>query len=196
MNNSNSKSKHFTINPRERQIHECAKSMRASVILLDDLDKELERRGHRFCRYADNCNIYVGSQRVGERVMASLTRFLREQLKLTVNPEKSAVDRPWNRKFLGFSLESQRECRVRVAPQAVERFKAALRQKFRDHRPPNGTGSSWTENGLQSLHWVNLNQCDNPIQSRKNQGSMDFYVAVNNLHAGTQMLCGFVDCND
>src|SRR6185503_17612996 len=60
--------------------------------LLDDLDKELERRGHRFCRYADDCNIYVGSRRAGERVMESLTRFLREKLKLTVNPKKSAVD--------------------------------------------------------------------------------------------------------
>jgi len=108
-----------------------------SNILLDDLDKELERRGHRFCRYADDCNIYVGSQRAGERVMASLTRFLREQLKLTVNPKKSAVDRPWNRKFLGFSLTAQRECRVRVAPQAVERFKDALRQKFREGRGRN-----------------------------------------------------------
>ena len=108
-----------------------------SNILLDDLDKELEKRGHRFCRYADDCNIYVGSQRAGERVMASLTRFLREQLKLTVNPKKSAVDRPWNRKFLGFSLTAQRECRVRVAPQAVERFKAAMRQKFREGRGRN-----------------------------------------------------------
>ncbi len=108
-----------------------------SNILLDDLDKELERRGHRFCRYADDCNIYVGSQRAGERVMASLTWFLREQLKLTVNPKKSAVDRPWNRKFLGFSLTAQRECRARVAPQAVERFKDAMRQKFREGRGRN-----------------------------------------------------------
>ena len=108
-----------------------------SNILLDDLDKELESRGHRFCRYADDCNIYVGSQRAGERVMASLTRFLREELKLTVNPKKSAVDRPWRRKFLGFSLTAHRECRVRVAPQAVERFKEAMRQKFREGRGRN-----------------------------------------------------------
>ncbi len=108
-----------------------------SNILLDDLDKELEQRGHRFCRYADDCNIYVGSQRAGERVMASLTRFLRERLKLTVNPKKSAVDRPWNRKFLGFSLTTQRENRVRVAPQTVERFKTAMRQKFREGRGRN-----------------------------------------------------------
>jgi RNA-directed DNA polymerase len=108
-----------------------------SNILLDDLDKELEQRGHRFCRYADDCNIYVGSRRAGERVMDSLTRFLWERLKLTVNLKKSTVDRPWNRKFLGFSMTVQRECRVRVAPQAVERFKEAMREKFREGRGRN-----------------------------------------------------------
>jgi group II intron reverse transcriptase/maturase len=108
-----------------------------SNILLDDLDKELEKRGHRFCRYADDCNIYVGSRRAGERVMASLSRFLGEQLKLKVNPKKSAVDRPWKRKFLGFSMTAQRECRIRVAPQAVERFKGDLREKFRQGRGRN-----------------------------------------------------------
>jgi RNA-directed DNA polymerase len=108
-----------------------------SNILLDDLDKELEKRGHRFCRYADDCNIYVGSRRAGERLMQSLTRFLKEKLKLTVNPKKSAVDRPWRRKFLGFSMTAHRECRVRVAPQAVKRFKDAMRQKFREGRGCN-----------------------------------------------------------
>lgn len=108
-----------------------------SNILLDELDKELERRGHRFCRYAEDCNIYVGRRRAGERVMGSLTGFLKETLKLTVKPSKSAVDRPWNRKFLGFSMTAQRECRGRVAPQAVERFKEALGQKFREGRGRN-----------------------------------------------------------
>jgi RNA-directed DNA polymerase len=108
-----------------------------SNILLDDLDKELEKRGHRFCRYADDCNIYVGSRRAGGRVMVSLTRFLKETLKLAVNPKKSAVDRPWNRKFLGFSMTVHRECRVRVAPQAVARFKEVMRQKFREGRGRN-----------------------------------------------------------
>jgi RNA-directed DNA polymerase len=108
-----------------------------SNILLDDLDKELEKRGHRFCRYADDCNIYVGSRRAGGRVMESLTRFLKEILKLAVNPKKSAVDRPWNRKFLGFSMTAHRECRVRVAPQAVKRFKEAMRDKFREGRGRN-----------------------------------------------------------
>ena len=108
-----------------------------SNILLDDLDKELERRGHRFCRYADDCNIYVGSLRAGGRVMESLIRYLKETLKLTVNLKKSAVDRPWNRKFLGFSMTAHRECRVRVAPQAVKRFKDAMREKFREGRGRN-----------------------------------------------------------
>jgi RNA-directed DNA polymerase len=105
-----------------------------SNILLDDLDQELERRGHRFCRYADDCNIYVSSRRAGERVMQSLTRFLRERLKLTVNQLKSAVDRPWKRKFLGYSLTVEKASRVRVAPQAVKRFKDKLRAKFREGR--------------------------------------------------------------
>ena len=74
-----------------------------SNILLDDLDKELEKRGHAFCRYADDCNIYVASKRAGERVLASVTKFLAERLKLTVNAAKSAVDHPWHRSFLGYS---------------------------------------------------------------------------------------------
>lgn len=108
-----------------------------SNILLDDLDKELEKRGHRFCRYADDCNIYVGSRRAGERVMQSLTRFLRGKLKLTVNRLKSAVERPWKRKFLGFTLTAEKESRVRVAPQSVERFRDKLREKFREGRGRN-----------------------------------------------------------
>ena len=108
-----------------------------SNILLDDLDKELEKRGHAFCRYADDCNIYVGSQRAGQRVMDSLTRFLRDKLKLKVNPLKSAVDRPWKRKFLGFSLTMQKESRIRVAPQSVKRFEDKLRDKFREGRGRN-----------------------------------------------------------
>jgi len=108
-----------------------------SNILLDDLDKELEKRGHKFCRYADDCNIYVGSRRAGERVMKSLTGFLREKLKLTVNLTKSAVDRPWKRKFLGFSLTAEKASRVRVAPQSVKRFQDKLRVKFREGRGRN-----------------------------------------------------------
>jgi RNA-directed DNA polymerase len=105
-----------------------------SNILLDDLDKELEKRGHSFCRYADDSNIYVGSRRAGERVMTSVSQFLREKLKLKVNPQKSAVDRPWKRKFLGFTLTVERKSRVQVAPQSVGRLKDKLREKFRKGR--------------------------------------------------------------
>jgi RNA-directed DNA polymerase len=105
-----------------------------SNILLDDLDKELERRGHAFCRYADDCNIYVASRRAGDRVLASVTRFLRERLKLTVNDAKSAVDRPWHRSFLGFSMTAHREPRLRVAPKAVARFTGKIKDMLRRGR--------------------------------------------------------------
>jgi RNA-directed DNA polymerase len=105
-----------------------------SNILLDDLDRELERRGHAFCRYADDCNIYVRSERAGQRLMASLTRFLTERLRLTVNRAKSAVDRPWKRTFLGFSVTAHREPRLRVAPKSVTRLRDKLREVFRSGR--------------------------------------------------------------
>jgi RNA-directed DNA polymerase len=105
-----------------------------SNILLDDLDKELEQRGHAFCRYADDCNIYVRTRRSGERVMASISRFLTERLKLRVNEAKSAVDRPWNRKFLGYSMTNNKAPRLKVAPAVVKRLKDALRQEFRKGR--------------------------------------------------------------
>jgi len=108
-----------------------------SNILLDDLDKELERRGHAFCRYADDCNIYVASQRAGERVMASITRFLSERLKLTVNGAKSAVDRPWRRAFLGYSMTHHKGPRLRVAPKSVARFKSKLKTLLRPGRGRN-----------------------------------------------------------
>jgi RNA-directed DNA polymerase len=108
-----------------------------SNILLDDLDKELEGRGHAFCRYADDCNIYVRSQRAGQRVMDSISRFLRETLRLQVNPTKSAVDRPWKRKFLGFSLSRERVSRIGVAPESVRRFRDKVRAKFREGRGRN-----------------------------------------------------------
>jgi RNA-directed DNA polymerase len=98
-----------------------------SNLLLDDLDRELERRGLHFVRYADDCNIYVRSKRAGQRVMESVTRFLTDRLKLTVNQAKSAVAQPWKRKFLGFSFTSHKETRRRVAPQALDRFKERIR---------------------------------------------------------------------
>jgi len=108
-----------------------------SNILLDDLDKELESRGHRFCRYADDCNVYVSSKAAGERVMESLTRFLESRLKLRVNPLKSAVDRPWNRKFLGYSMTVHFKPKLKVAPSSVKRLKAKLREIFRKGRGRN-----------------------------------------------------------
>ncbi len=108
-----------------------------SNILLDDFDKELERRGHCFCRYADDCNIYVRSERSGERVMSSITAFLAKRLKLKANADKSAVGRPWNRKFLGYSMTSEKEPRLKVAPESVKRFKGKLKVLFRQGRGRN-----------------------------------------------------------
>lgn len=108
-----------------------------SNILLDELDKELERRGHKFCRYADDCNVYVQSRSAGERVLKSLANFLGKRLRLKVNAEKSAVARPWARKFLGYSFTSQREARLKVAPASVQRLKEKLRGIFRRGRGRN-----------------------------------------------------------
>ena len=105
-------------------------------ILLDDLDKELERRGHRFVRYADDCNIYVQSGRAGERVLASVRQFLEQKLKLKVNEKKSAVDRATKRKFLGFSFfRRDGVVWVRVAPQALNRLQEKLRHLTQRTRP-------------------------------------------------------------
>ncbi len=108
-----------------------------SNILLDELDKELERRGHKFCRYADDSNVYVQSRSAGERVLKSLTIFLERRLRLKVNAEKSAVARPWDRKFLGYSFTIQREARLKVAPTSVQRLKEKLREIFRRGRGRN-----------------------------------------------------------
>ena len=105
-----------------------------SNLMLDVLDKELERRGHCFARYADDCNIYVCSQRAGERVMASVERFLERRLKLKVNRAKSAVAPPSRRKFLGFSFTGGATPRRRIAPQAVARFKERVRKTTRRTR--------------------------------------------------------------
>jgi group II intron reverse transcriptase/maturase len=108
-----------------------------SNILLDELDKELERRGHKFCRYADDCNIYVATRTSGERVMASITGYLSERLKLTVNQAKSAVDRPWKRTFLSYSMTRHRKPRLTVAKKAVAKLKANLKTIFRRGRGKN-----------------------------------------------------------
>src|ERR1700735_1507836 len=98
-----------------------------SNLVLDELDRELERRGHRFVRYADDCNIYVRSERAGQRVMESISRFITQKLKLKVNEAKSAVARPQERKLLGFSFTTGPDIKRRIAPKSLERFKRRIR---------------------------------------------------------------------
>jgi RNA-directed DNA polymerase len=105
-----------------------------SNLVLDELDRELERRQHRFVRYADDCNIYVASERAGKRVMQSVTGFLRRRLKLKVNEAKSAVARPQERKFLGFSFTYGAKPKRRVAPKALLRCKQRVRELTRRTR--------------------------------------------------------------
>jgi RNA-directed DNA polymerase len=105
-----------------------------SNILLTDLDRELERRGLAFCRYADDCNIYVGSRVAGERIMCGIRVFLEKVLRLRVNAQKSAVARPWARKFLGYSFTAQRETRLRIAPESVQRLTQRIRELLRSGR--------------------------------------------------------------
>ena len=105
-----------------------------SNILLTELDVELERRGHAFCRYADDCNIYVKSKSAGERVMAGITRFLSDVLKLTVNAAKSAVARPWERKFLGYSMTRHKVPRLRIAPTSLKRLEDKIREALKGAR--------------------------------------------------------------
>src|SRR5215467_2160680 len=105
-----------------------------SNLVLDELDRELERRGHRFARYADDCNIYVGSERAGQRVMESVKNFITRRLKLKVNEKKSAVARPQERKFLGFSFTDGAEPKRRIAPKALLRCKQRVRELTRRTR--------------------------------------------------------------
>jgi RNA-directed DNA polymerase len=105
-----------------------------SNLMLDVLDKELEMRGHKFVRYADDCNIYVRSQRAGERAMASIEKFLTKRLKLKVNKAKSAVARPGKRKFLGFGFTNGEQPRRRIAPQSRARFRSRVRELTRRTR--------------------------------------------------------------
>ena len=113
-------------------------------IYLDALDKELERRGHAFCRYADDCNIYVGSQAAAERMLASIQGWIEKHLRLKVNAAKSGTGRVWERKFLGFRLD--RERRIGVAPESVERFKAKVREMWRGNqsRTSNQLRDDWS----------------------------------------------------
>ncbi len=110
-----------------------------SNIVLDELDKELEGRGqgrgHKFVRYADDCNIYVKSRRAGERTLKSVQRFIESKLRLKVNEGKSAVDRPWKRKFLGFSFTSHKEPKVRIAKESLKRLHKKIRAITSRKRP-------------------------------------------------------------
>jgi RNA-directed DNA polymerase len=109
-----------------------------SNILLDDLDKELEKRGHCFCRYCDDCNIYVATRRAGQRVMRSITAFIEGTLKLKVNDQKSAVARPWARKFLGFSTQKVfGKMRTSVPKETLFRLRSRLKLLFREGRGRN-----------------------------------------------------------
>lgn len=106
-----------------------------SNILLDELDQELTRRGHSFCRYADDCNIYVKSRKAGERVLTSITTFLEQRLKLKVNREKSAVDRPWKRTFLGYTVcHRKTNPRLKPAMKSVQKFKGNIKAVMRSAR--------------------------------------------------------------
>ena len=123
-------------------------------ILLDEFDKELEKRGHAFCRYADDCNIYVASKRAGERVMESLTQFLEGKLRLKVNRAKSAVAKPYERKFLGLRILRSKEAIIGIAPKSIARFKNKVRQITKRNR-----GISLTrmieEPNRYTMGWVN-----------------------------------------
>lgn len=105
-----------------------------SNILLDELDKELERRGHAFCRYADDCNVYVSSQTAGRHLLEEMSQFLESRLKLKVNEQKSAVARPWQRKFLGYSFTAHKEAKLKIAPSSVARLKDKIRNLTTGHR--------------------------------------------------------------
>lgn len=105
-----------------------------SNLLLDDLDRELEGRGHRFCRYADDCNIYVASKAAAEHAMAQVTGFLEKKLKLVVNRDKSACARPWERKFLGYSLTWHRQAKLKIAAASVSRLQQRVREHLRAGR--------------------------------------------------------------
>ena len=142
-----------------------------SNVVLDELDRELERRGHCFVRYADDFNIYVHSRRAGERVMENVTRWITRKLKLKVNHEKSAVDRPSRRKFLGFSFGFSfmdgTEPRVRIAPESLARFKERVRELTRRTRTigmeQDGERAIRLSQGMAGLLW----QMPDPVDTYK-----------------------------
>ena len=121
-------------------------------IYLDALDKELDERGHSYCRYADDCNIYVGSQAAAERTLASVQNWIETRLRLKVNAAKSGAGRVWERKFLGFRLN--RQLRIGIAPESIERFKAKVREMWRGNR--SATSEELRDTWQQSMRgWWN-----------------------------------------
>ena len=126
-----------------------------SNIMLDELDRELERRGHCFCRYADDCNIYVSSRRSGERVLGSITNYVEKKLRLKVNRKKSAVDRPWRRTFLGYSFTAHKEPKLRIPKETIQRFKSKCKQLFRQGRGRNIRKFIHEDLNPLILGWIN-----------------------------------------
>ena len=126
-----------------------------SNILLNELDRELEKRGHSFCRYADDCNIYVQTKRSGERVLESITKYLGKRLRLKVNEEKSAVDRPWKRLFLGFSFTSHKKCKIRVPSTSIKKFRMKVKVLFRKGRGRNPGRFVKEDLNPVILGWIN-----------------------------------------
>ena len=126
-----------------------------SNIVLDELDKELEKRGHYYVRYADDFQIYVKTKRSAERVMESLTAFIEKQLKLQVNKEKSRIDRPWNRNFLGYSFTTDKAIKLKPAKESIKRFKNKVKHRMRMGKGRNL--GSFVEENLNPLliGWMN-----------------------------------------
>jgi hypothetical protein len=153
-----------------------------SNLVLDELDRELEWRGHRFVRYADDCNIYVRSGGAGRRVMRSVTRFITRRLKLKVNESKSAVARPAERKFLGFSISDGKEPKRRIAPKALLRCKRKIRELTQRTRHQSGADGQRTR---QLLAWLEgLLRLLRDALGAATAGSMDTaQVAIHDLEA-------------
>jgi len=142
-----------------------------SNILLTDWDRELERRGHAFCRYADDCNIYVRSKVAGERLLMQMTTFLARRLKLQINEAKSACARPWERKFLGYSLTWHRQARLRIALESLSRLTARVKELMRKGR---GRSLSHTIEALNPVlrGWINYFRHSRQRRRRRSQPSI------------------------
>lgn len=132
-------------------------------IYLDALDKELEKRGHSFCRYADDCNIYVSSQAAAERTLVSLRAWIEKHVRLQVNAAKSGTGRVWERKLLGFRLD--REKRIGVAPESIERFKTKVREMWRGNqsRTSNQLRDTWARSARGWWSYFQLADVRKPV---------------------------------